>query len=91
MADVIDNTAAGRFELREQGELAYADYRRTADGRLAIPHVEAAPALRGTGAAGRLMEGVMAAARPEGLKILPLCRSAQAYIRRHPEHQDLID
>ena len=90
MSDVIDNPARRRFELEEQGQLAFADYRR-ADGRLIIPHVEAAPGLRGTGAAGRLMEGVLAAARAEGLRVLPLCSYAAAYIRRHPEHQDLVD
>jgi predicted GNAT family acetyltransferase len=89
MSQVIDNAAAGRFELEEQGALAYADYRRTADGRLVLPHVEAAPSLRGTGAAGRLMEGVLAIARADGLKVVPLCGYAAAYIRRHPEHNDL--
>ena len=90
MSNVIDNPQRSRFELEEQGELAFADYRRSG-GRLIIPHVEAAPALRGTGAAGRLMEGVLAAARAEGLKVTPLCGYAAAYIRRHPEHSDLTD
>ncbi len=52
--------------------------------------MEAAPALRGTGAAGRLMEGVLASARAEGLRVVPLCSYAAAYIRRHPEHHDLL-
>ena len=89
MSEVVDNTALSRFELKEQGLLAYADYRRR-DGRLIIPHVEADPGLRGGGAAGRLMEGVLAEARREGLKVTPLCGYAAAYIRRHPEHQDLL-
>jgi predicted GNAT family acetyltransferase len=90
MADVVDNRAHSRFELEEQGQLAFADYRRTG-GRLIIPHVEAAPGLRGTGAAGRLMEGVLASARSEGLKVVPLCGYAAAYIRRHKQHQDLVE
>ena len=81
MSDVVDNHEAGRFELEEQGLLAFADYRR-ADGRLIIPHVEAAPGLRGTGAAGRLMEGVLAAAQAEGLEVVPICSYAAAYMRR---------
>lgn len=89
MTGVIDNPRRNRFELEEQGELAFADYRR-ANGQLIIPHVEAAPALRGTGAAGRLMEGVLAAARAEGLRVVPLCGYAAAYIQRHKEHQDLL-
>jgi predicted GNAT family acetyltransferase len=90
MSEVADNVQRRRFELTENGRLAWADYRRQ-HGRLVIPHVEADPALRGTGAAGRLMEGVLAAARREGLKVTPLCGYAAAYIRRHKEHHDLVD
>jgi len=89
MAEVTDNAAAGRFELVEQGQTAFADY-RLSDGRLILPHVEAPPALRGTGAAGRLMEGVLTEARARGLKVVPLCGYAAAYIRRHAEWQDLL-
>jgi predicted GNAT family acetyltransferase len=90
MSEVADNVQRSRFELTENGKLAWADYRRQG-GRLVIPHVEADLALRGTGAAGRLMEGVLAAARREGLKVTPLCGYAAAYIRRHKEHHDLVD
>jgi predicted GNAT family acetyltransferase len=89
MSEVIDNAAAHRFELTENGRLAFANYRRD-DGRLVIPHVEAHPELRGTGAAGRLMEGVLAQARAEGLTVVPLCGYAAAYMRRHKQHHDLI-
>ncbi len=89
MAAVTDNAARSRFELAEADGVAFADYRRDA-GRMVIPHVEAPEALRGTGAAGRLMEGVLSIARQEGLKVVPLCSYAAAYIRRHAEHQDLL-
>jgi uncharacterized protein len=89
MAEVTDNTGRSRFELVEAGETAFADYRRDGD-RLILPHVEAPPALRGTGAAGRLMEGVLAIARGEGLKVVPVCSYAAAYMRRHKAHHDLI-
>jgi len=86
---VTDNKAARRFELIEAGQTAFADYVRK-DGRLVIPHVEAPLALRGSGVAGRLMEGVAAHARAEGVKITPLCSYAAAWLQRHPEHADLI-
>ncbi len=90
MADtpVTDNVERRRFELVEQGQVAFADYRREA-GRLVIPHVEAPVALRGGGTAGRLMEGVVAHARAEGVKIVPICSYAAAWLRRHPEYADL--
>jgi len=86
---VTDNAARHRFELTEAGAVAFADYSRDGE-RLVIPHVEAPVALRGTGAAGRLMEGVVAHARAEGRKIVPLCAYAAAWLRRHPEHKDLV-
>ena len=89
MSEIIDNTEKRRFELMEEGKLAYADYVREG-GVLTIPHVEADPALRGRGTAGRLMEGVLGAARAEGWKVAPVCGYAAAYIRRHPEHDDLL-
>ena len=76
------------FLLEQDGALAFADY-RVDGGRMIVPHVEAAHALRGTGAAGRLMAGVVDAARQRGLKIVPLCPYADAWMRKHPETADL--
>jgi len=87
--DIIDNTALSRFELAEGGHVAYADYQRQGS-TLVIPYVFAPPALRGMGTAGRLMEGVLAAARRDGMKVTPICGYAAAYIRRHKEHHDLL-
>jgi hypothetical protein len=86
---VVDNEAKSRFELEENGELAFATYRRSGDV-FTIPHVEAAIALRGTGAAGRLMDGVAAVARARHYKILPTCPYAVAWFRRHPEQNDIV-
>jgi hypothetical protein len=77
-----DNTGAQRFELDVDGKLAWADYRRR-DDQLIIPHVEADPDLRGTGAASRLMQQVKAAADAESLTIVPICGYAAAWLRRN--------
>ncbi|SFV16410.1 hypothetical protein SAMN02799631_06391 [Methylobacterium sp. 174MFSha1.1] len=84
-----DNPERSRFELEVDGEVAYADYRRQ-PGTLVIAYVYAPPALRGTGTADRLMQGVAATARAEGARILPLCGYAAAWLRRHREHRDLL-
>lgn len=86
---VTDNPARSRFELEEEGLVAFADYRKR-DGVVTIPHVEAPVALRGKGTAGRLMEGVLALVRAKGLKVRPVCPYAMAYIARHKQHQDLL-
>ena len=86
---VTDNPERGRFELSVGGRVAFAQYTRQGS-LLVIPYVEAPPALRGTGAAGRLMEGVMEIARAEGLKVRPLCGYAAAWIHRHRQYHDLL-
>jgi predicted GNAT family acetyltransferase len=89
MSDVIDHTARQRFELVEDGKLAFADYRL--DGEvLILPHVEAHPDLRGKGTAGRLMTGVMEVVKERGYRVLPICGYAVAYIQRHPEYHHLL-
>ena len=90
MPNVVDNTARRRFELSEDGYVAFADYQRQG-GRLIISYVESPMPLRGKGTAGRLLEGVLAAAREQGLKVTPICGYAAAYIRRHKQHHDLLD
>lgn len=78
---VTDNTQESRFELVEDGCVAYADYRK--DGKmLYINYVFSPPELRGKGTAGRLMEGIVAAARSGDLEIVPICGYAAAWMRR---------
>lgn len=83
------NDGAGRFERDEEGQVVFASYRRD-EGRLIIDHVEAPVALRGTGAAGRLMQDIAAYAREEGLRILPLCSYAARWLQTRREHRDLV-
>ena len=81
MTDVKDNRQTNRYELDVGGQTVFALYRR--DGStLYIRHVEAPPPLRGTGAASRLMEGIMEIAGRERLNVVPLCSYAAAWIRR---------
>ena len=83
MSDQIrDNADRSRYELEIDGQIVFANYRR--DGAiLSILHVEAPIPLRGTGAASRLMQGIVEIARATGAKIVPLCSYAAAWLRRH--------
>ena len=82
MSYVVDNLNRRRYELDVDGHTVFADYRL--DGRtLYITHVEAPIALRGTGAAGRLMEGLVPLARSSGYDIVPVCSYAVAWMKRY--------
>ncbi|HEX3498419.1 MAG TPA: GNAT family N-acetyltransferase [Stellaceae bacterium] len=90
MSDPIrDNAERSRYELEIDGQIVFANYRRHG-ATLSILHVEAPPPLRGTGAAGRLMQGIAEIARASGAKIVPLCGYAAVWLRRHREYRELV-
>ena len=59
-------------------------------GLMVITHVETPSAMRGKGAASRLMDGIADHIRAEGRRIVPQCPYAAAWMKRHPEHADLV-
>lgn len=77
-----DNKLSSRFELEKDGKIVFADY-RLEDKTLYIDYVEAPQELRGTGAAGRLMEEIVKKANAENLKIVPICGYAALWLKRH--------
>jgi predicted GNAT family acetyltransferase len=87
MSELRDTGA--RYELDEQGMTSWADYRRSGEV-LYIDHVETPVALRGSGAAGRLMAALAADARSRRLRIVPICGYAAAWLRRSHEFRDLV-
>ena len=94
MTDFRDVRADQRFEqgfADAQGQLrtVFADYAVQGQTRV-ILHVEADPALRGTGAAGRFMQSLAEHARAEKLKLAPRCSYAVAWLKRHPEFDDEV-
>ena len=89
MTQLRNDTANARYEMDEQGMTSWADYRLSGD-RLYIDHVESPPALRGSGAAGRLMAALAADARDRGLRITPICGYAAAWLRRSKEFSGLV-
>lgn len=83
-AQFYQNADKGRFEYQTQGETAIANYRQR-DGVLYIDYVEAPPALRGTGAAGQLMQHIVDHATQQNLKIVPICGYAASWLKRHEQ------
>lgn len=89
MSELRNDRIRSRYEMDEQGQTSWADY-RLSGGRLFLDHVESPPGLRGTGAAGRLMAALAADVRAQGLRITPICGYAAAWLRRSPEFRDLL-
>lgn len=88
LQDVHDNTAQSRYEMKSNGDTAFATYRREGD-TLFILHVETPPALRGQGIAAKVMTGALDLIRRDGMKVIPVCSYADAFMARHHEYDDL--
>ncbi|MGJ3648495.1 GNAT family N-acetyltransferase [Sphingomonas sp. GlSt437] len=89
MAEVHDNTTLHRFELVEDGHLAFAEY-RIEGGVITFTHTIVPPEIGGRGVASRLIGAALASARARGLKVVPQCSFVAAYIERHPDERDLL-
>jgi len=86
---ITNDTAKSRYELEVEGHIVFADYRLQGNV-VSITHVEAPEALRGKGAAGQLMQGIMEKIKAENKKVVPICSYAGAWLERHKEYQDFI-
>ena len=88
-----DIPAEQRFEQAFEADGAaypvWADYSVHGDRR-AILHVEADPALRGSGAAGQFMQSLADHARAENIRLTPRCSYAVAWFKRHPDQGDVL-
>jgi predicted GNAT family acetyltransferase len=93
MGEFRDNRDGQRFEQDFAGpggddRTVFCDYAQQGPTRVLL-HVEADPALRGTGAAGQFMQSLAEHARAEGLKLAPRCSYAAVWLKRHPQFDDL--
>jgi predicted GNAT family acetyltransferase len=89
MTRVRDNKAQCRFELDVEGAVAFANYRLTPSAVI-ITHTETPPTLRGNGVASQLVEGALALIRSDGRKVIAGCSFVADYLRKHPEHAELV-
>lgn len=88
-ARITDNAAEQRFEMLVDGGMAFVAYRRNG-AVLTLDHAEVPAALEGHGVGSRLVKGTLDDVRSRGLKIVPRCSFIRAYLRRHPEYEDLL-
>ncbi|MBZ3930185.1 acetyltransferase [Xanthomonas citri pv. thirumalacharii] len=86
---VEHDPARQRFNMDTDGLRGELAYRR--DGEtMTITHTQVPDAVSGRGVAAALVEDALAFARQHGLKVVPACSYADAYVRRHPQYQDLL-
>lgn len=77
-----------RFELQHEGRAAVAEYRREGS-TLVLTHTEVPREDRGEGLGDELARFAFKYARDHGLAVSPRCAFMAAWLRRHPEYQDI--
>lgn len=78
----------GRYVLQQDGHEAELTYSITSPTLIIADHTGVPEALRSTGAGLALVERLVADARAEGVKIMPLCPFVNAQRKRHPDWAD---
>jgi uncharacterized protein len=78
-----------RFELEEDGHLAYLEFETDDLGWITLLHTEVPSALRGRGIASTLARTAFEHARDNNLKVDVICPVAADFIAKNPEFQYL--
>jgi uncharacterized protein len=86
---VMDNPSARQFEAQVDGHKAVVEYALEPDC-IRFTHTLVPPELAGQGIGGKLAEACLRSARARGLRVKPDCSFIAGYIKKHPEHQDLL-
>ena len=87
---VTDHPNELRYEIEVDGELAGFLLYRVEPGALELVHTDVDPKWEGKGVGGALVKGALEDIRARELKIRPYCPFVRAYLRRHPEYEDLV-
>ena len=87
--ELIHNKDMGRYEFHIDGMIAEAEYRQIEDV-MVITHVSVPHPLEGKGIASQLVRKVLEDIKRQGLKVKPVCPFVVAYIKRHPEWEEIV-
>ncbi len=86
--NVTDNSAQHRYELEDEGHIAYAEYRRDGDV-WDFNHTVVPEALGGRGIGTKLVAGALADVSAQGGKVIPTCSFVKRYLEKHPDAAEL--
>jgi predicted GNAT family acetyltransferase len=87
IAREVDGTK-GRYVIRQDGAEAELTYSIASPTLVIADHTGVPDSFRGTGAGAALVARIVADARAEGFRIMPLCPFVNAQRKRHPEWAD---
>ena len=82
----------GRYVARVAGHDGEAEltYTHRGPGLISADHTGAPDSLKGTGAGAALVDYLIADARGNGFRIIPLCPYVRARYEKHPDWRDVM-
>lgn len=86
---VVQNEEKSRFELVIGDKVALSEYMNRPN-MIVFTHTEVPVEFEGKGVGSKLARESLDFARKLGKTVMPLCPFIKAYIKRHPEYQDLV-
>ncbi len=87
-----DDGRHGRYVAKVAGieDEAELTFTHRGPGLISADHTGAPESMRGTGAAAALVDYLIADARSQKFKIIPLCPYVRARYEKHPDWQDVM-
>ncbi len=86
---ITHNAAKHQFEHHANGQVAVLVY-LLRDGSIYLMHTEVPPSMGGTGVGKAMATAAFEYAKAEQLPVVVYCPFVAAYLKRHPELQELI-
>jgi predicted GNAT family acetyltransferase len=85
-----NNEFNNQFTVQAEGRRGLIEYEKFTSDHVDMYHTEVDPELQGTGVAKILVQWALEYCRANNWKVTPSCTYVAAYIKRHPEWQDLV-
>jgi predicted GNAT family acetyltransferase len=86
---IRNNVERQQYELELEGQLSVLSYFEQGDV-VYLTHTGVPPSQRGRGVAAHLVKSALDDIRSRHMKIRPSCSYVIAFLRRHPEYNDLL-
>lgn len=89
--EVHDDPEEGAYVVEVDGEWAGKAVYHMRGGRHLFVHTEIDDSFSGMGVGTRLVRAALDDVRSKGGQVVPICPFFVAYIKRHPEYEDIVD
>lgn len=88
--EIRHNEQESQYETSIDGHTALTAYDLEETGRIVFTHTVVPEQLSGRGLANAIVKHALDDARRRNLTVVPQCSFVAAFIKRHPEYEDLL-